>query len=249
MPSDRISALGDELKQVANAEAYWMTCLNALQECGVESVGYGVIPIAGAAQNGRVTEAAFFRHTYTPEWERAVGTEQLLDADITTELMLAGVEEVYWNDDPEKFGATYKNRKLHELEQDLGLIWGKTLLLSHHSRDRVSSGIGLHIPGVSSDAEFEKYWAAHHADLLAISNMLDVGMLKKHKDGVVRLTGREKDYLYWSAMGLDRIETADRLGISANTLNKPIASAKAKLKARNTSQAVAKAVLLGAIDL
>ncbi len=69
--------------------------------------------------------------------------------------------------------------------------------------------------------------------------------MEQHKDGVVRLSGREKDYIYWSALGLDRVQIADRLCISANTLNKPIASAKAKLKARNTSQAVAKAVLLG----
>lgn len=249
MTIEKIASIGDELKNAKNAEEFWNTCLKAFDRLGVTSIGYGVIPMTKLAQNGRMTEATFFRHTYSQEWERAVGKDALLDADLSTQLMLEGVEEIFWNDDPEKFGATYINKQLHELEQDLGLIWGKTLLLSHHSRDPVSSGIGLHVSCVNSDDEFHKYWAEHSADLRAIAEMLNAGMLGQHKDGVVRLTGREKDYLYWSAMGLDRIETAHRLGISENTLDKPIASAKAKLKARNTSQAVAKAVLLDLISL
>lgn len=249
MTIDRLAALGDKLKQAKDAEEYWNTCINAFGDLGVTSIGYGVTPIRSLATSGNYTEATFFRHTYMPEWERVVGKEQLLDADLTTQLMLEGHEEVFWNDDPEKFGANYVNKRLHELERDLGLIWGKTLLLSHHSHDPVTSGIGLHVSCVTSDDEFHKYWTEHRAELRVISEMLNAGMLGQHTDGVVRLTGREKDYLYWSAMGLDRIETAGRLGISENTLNKPIASAKAKLKARNTSQAVVTAVLLGLIDL
>lgn len=249
MTIEKIASIGDELKKVKNAEDFWNTCLKAFDSLGVTSIGYGVIPMRSIAETGNYTEATFFRHTYMHEWERAVGKERLLDADLTTQLMLEGHEEIFWNDDPAKLGATHINKRLHELEQDLGLIWGKTLLLSHHSRNPVSSGIGLHVSCVNSDDEFHKYWAEHSADLRAISEMLNAGMLGQHKDGVVRLTGREKDYLYWSAMGLDRIETARRLGISENTLDKPIASAKAKLKARNTSQAVAKAVLLDLINL
>lgn len=249
MKIDRIGTISDDLKQAKSAEEYWNKCLSVFDSLGVTGIGYGVIPIRPLVAKEGYTNATFFRHTYSREWERAVGKEQLLDADLSTELMLAGTDEVFWNDEPEKFGATYQNRNLHQLEHDLGMIWGKTLLLSHHSVDPVSSGIGLHVSCVNSDAEFEKYWSEFGPDLKAIASLLDVGMLGQHCDGIVRLTGREKDYIFWSAMGLDRIETAEKLGISEHTLNKPIASAKAKLKARNTSQAVAKAVLLGLVDL
>ncbi|WP_294119115.1 helix-turn-helix transcriptional regulator [Shimia sp.] len=206
-------------------------------------------PMVGLATPGKMTEATFFRHTYSAEWEEAVGKDRLLDEDISTELLLRGQEEIFWNDDPDSYDASPANRRLHQLENDLGMIWGQTLLLSHHSRNPVSSGIGLHIGHVRSDTEFFRYWKEHETSLRAVAEMLNSGMLQQHKDGVVRLSGREKDYIYWSALGLDRVQIADRLCISANTLNKPIASAKAKLKARNTSQAVAKAVLLGLVEL
>lgn len=249
MKLDLIGQLADDLKQAKDGEALWQRCLTALEALGVDGVGYGVIPMIGLATSGKMTEAAFFRHTYSAEWEEAVGKDRLLDEDISTELLLRGQEEIFWNDDPDAYDATPANRRLHQLENDLGMIWGQTLLLSHYSRDPVSSGIGLHIGHVTSDAEFFAYWKEHEKTLRAVTEMLNSGMLEQHKDGVVRLSGREKDYIYWSALGLDRVQIADRLCISANTLNKPIASAKAKLKARNTSQAVAKAVLLGLVDL
>lgn len=249
MTIDKIAALGEKLQQAPNAEAHWDCCAQAFEDLGVTSLGYAVIPMASEVQMSGATNAAFFRHTYGKEWERAISSEEVLDYDITTKLLLSGVEEVYWQDDATEFGGTEKNKRLWELEQDLGIVWGKTLLLSHHSKNTVSSGIGMHVTAVRSEAEFEKYWTKHRQQLRVIGEMLNHGMLHEHTDGLVRLTGREKDYLYWAAMGLDRIETAHRLGISEHTLNKPIASAKAKLKARSTSQAVAKAVLLGLIDL
>lgn len=249
MHLDLIGRLGEDLKGAKDGDAHWQLCVKAFEALGVVGVGYGVIPMAALAERGKITEATFFRHTYSQEWEDAVGIDGLLDEDLSTELLIQGQEEMNWNDEPDPDYATPSNMRLHQLENDLGMIWGKTLLLSHHTRDPVSSGIGLHVNTVKSDAEFDAYWQAHEQSVRVIAGMLNSGMLGPHKDGVVRLSGREKDYIYWSALGLDRVQIADRLCISANTLNKPIASAKAKLKARNTSQAVAKAVLLGLVDL
>jgi len=247
--SNDVSTLAYELSEVKTAEEYWAKCVRAFDSFGVTGIGYGVVPMLSKVKESSPTEATFFRHTYMPEWERVVGKERLLDDDVTTQLMYEQHEEIDWNADPDELGATKENKRLYELEQDLGLIWGKTLLLSHHSRNSVSSGIGLHVNNVCSDIEFDKYWAEYGKTLRSISELLNIGMLGQHSDAIVRLTGREKDYLYWSAMGLDRFETARRLGISENTLDKPIASAKRKLRARSTSQAVAKAVLLGLISL
>lgn len=248
MNVQHIAELSDHLSQICDAQGHWDRCLRAFDDLGVRGIGYGVVPIRPYGDEN-LTEHTFFRHTYGSEWETAIGKDQLLDADLTTQRMLDGVEAVPWNDDPAKFGATYVNRRLHELENDLGLVWGVTLLLSHHSRNPVSSGIGLHVDCVRSDEEFQTYWAEHGQSLLTVAHFLNQGMLGSHKDELISLSGREKDYLYWSAMGLDRVQISDRLGISVFTLDKPIASVKRKLNARNTTQAVAKAMVLGLIDL
>ena len=249
MSTDRIAIIGDKLKKAKKSDDFWNTCLKVFENLGVAGIGYGVVPMRSLVTEGSITEASFFRHSYLPEWERAIGSNGLLDSDNISDQLLQGCDEIDWNKDPTEFGPTYTEKYLHELERDLGMIWGKSLSLSRHPHDQISSGMGLHVSCVKSDDEFHKYWAEHSAEIRTIAEMLNTGLLGQHKDALVRLTGREKDYLYWSAMGLDRIETAGRLGISENTLDKPIASAKAKLKARNTSQAVAKAVLLDLINL
>lgn len=250
MQIDVIATLADNLKAAPSAESYWETCMSAFSALGVGGIGYAIIPMADACDERGMTHAAFFRHTYSREWERAVGTEKLLDEDNTTELLLGGAEEVCWADDSEtQFTTLEDHQYLKTLEYDLGMRWGKSLLLSHHSKNRVSSGIGMHVTEVRNETDLAKYWKEYRSRLRMISEILNVGMLGEHTDAMIRLTGREKDYLYWAAMGLNRIEMAERLGISKNTLDKPIASAKAKLKARSTPQAVAKAVSLGVINL
>ncbi|MFY0661552.1 MAG: autoinducer binding domain-containing protein [Shimia sp.] len=157
MKLDLIGQLADDLKQAKDGDALWQCCLTALGTLGVDGVGYGVIPMIGLATPGKMTEATFFRHTYSAEWEETVGKDRLLDEDISTELLLRGQEEIFWNDDPGTYDATPANRRLHQLENDLGMVWGQTLLLSHYSRDPVSSGIGLHTGHVTSDDEFFAY--------------------------------------------------------------------------------------------
>jgi LuxR family transcriptional regulator, quorum-sensing system regulator BjaR1 len=63
------------------------------------------------------------------------------------------------------------------------------------------------------------------------------------------LAQREIDCLQWSAAGKTSVETGTILGLSPHTVNQHLASAGAKLGAVNRTQAVAKAVRLGLIDL
>ncbi len=65
----------------------------------------------------------------------------------------------------------------------------------------------------------------------------------------VKLRAREKDCLYWSALGKTAKDTADILGLKTETVRKYLKNAMARLNARNKTQAVVKAIELGLLDL
>jgi DNA-binding CsgD family transcriptional regulator len=64
-----------------------------------------------------------------------------------------------------------------------------------------------------------------------------------------RLTDRERDVLSWAGRGKTSAETADILKLSELTVDTHVRNAIAKLDARNKTQAVAKCVWMGLIDL
>jgi LuxR family transcriptional activator of conjugal transfer of Ti plasmids len=64
-------------------------------------------------------------------------------------------------------------------------------------------------------------------------------------DKVVRLTQRERECLTWAARGCQVGEVADRLNVADRTAEHHLASARSKLRARTTAQAVVKALAMG----
>lgn len=69
------------------------------------------------------------------------------------------------------------------------------------------------------------------------------------KSSIVKLTGREKDCLYWSAQGKTAGEVADILGLKTETIRKYIKNAMKRLNARSKTQAVVKAMEFGVLDI
>jgi DNA-binding CsgD family transcriptional regulator len=72
---------------------------------------------------------------------------------------------------------------------------------------------------------------------------------EKHEDDAARkpLSPRETDALTFLALGYSRAQIADMLDISEHTLRVYIESARFKLGAMNSTQAVARALTLGLI--
>lgn len=64
-----------------------------------------------------------------------------------------------------------------------------------------------------------------------------------------RLTDRERDVLSWAARGKTVPETAEILGVSAQTVKKQVRSACERLQAGSKTHAVAKAITLCEIDV
>lgn len=110
------------------------------------------------------------------------------------------------------------------------------------------TGICCHLDDLSQ-AELDQHGAELFPKLLAIGQVMDTVFLSKHIAGHFSLSPREKDVLAWLAMGLRPDEIADRLKIGPRTVDKYIVSAKEKLAARTRDHAVARALMLGLIDL
>ena len=63
------------------------------------------------------------------------------------------------------------------------------------------------------------------------------------------LTDRERSALEWAGRGKTMIETASILSISDETVETHLRAAMRKLNASNKTQAVARAIMLGPIDV
>ncbi|MCU0731137.1 MAG: LuxR C-terminal-related transcriptional regulator [Hyphomonas sp.] len=97
------------------------------------------------------------------------------------------------------------------------------------------------------------YFMQRSIELLAAEKRRDVAMaaaLERARNGEgPRLTDRERDVLSWAGRGKTSAETADILKLSELTVDTHVRNAIAKLDARNKTQAVAKCVWMGLIDL
>ncbi|WOI56920.1 LuxR family transcriptional regulator [Palleronia sp. LCG004] len=139
--------------------------------------------------------------------------------------------------------------------------------LLQHSQD---AGIGTHgvtIPIRGPNGQFahltatfdgdDHSWADfkndHGRDLILLAHLVNQRALEiqldDHAEQQVLLSPREIDSLGCLARGYSRAQAAESLSISEHTLRVYIESARAKLRATNTTHAVAHAVKLGLVSI
>lgn len=103
------------------------------------------------------------------------------------------------------------------------------------------------------DDRWEKFTAAHMSDLILVSHFVNQKALEIERGtdfyAMQSLSPREVDVLTMLAMGLNRAQAADSLAISEHTLRAYVESARFKLGATNTTQAVARAIAEGLVLL
>lgn len=90
-------------------------------------------------------------------------------------------------------------------------------------------------------------------DLVYLANLIHsevTDMVRgESKEGATKLTAREKEVLSWSARGKTSWETSHILGLSERTVDFYLKNAIFKLGASNKTQAVSKAITMGALTL
>jgi DNA-binding CsgD family transcriptional regulator len=244
--NDHLLTLAERLRSAPDSKMFWDLCHNELEQQGVSSILYGVVPFAEEAKLKGTTAAGFFKTTHCREWIETIGENQLLDDELTTEILVERPSAVLWHDESQWENATQGQKEQNQIELDLGLNVGISFSLAFYDTDVVASGSGLNMPGISAKG-FTDFWRATQDHITMVSTMLDNGMRNQHGNLMVGLTARERDILTYLAIGMQREAVAYRLKISAKTLDHHIRSAKQKLEAGTTAHAVAKALVMGVI--
>lgn len=102
-----------------------------------------------------------------------------------------------------------------------------------------------------NDIAWEKYTETHVRDLILSAHFVNQKALEIERGSdeaeTASLSPREIDALTMLAMGYNRAQAAESLSISEHTLRIYIESARFKLKASNTTHAVAKGLNMGLI--
>ena len=243
--SPRTLELIDSLPAVEDDGRWWDACIDGLRDRGVESVCYCVAPFTCGAVPRDFAASVFVRSTHPEEWVQTVLDTGLLEQDLTAELALAGTDVVPWSDESLWDHASPEQRRLSELEKDLGMDVGATLALRRGDSGMLS-GIGLRTPHVEPEA-FDGYWAEHGDEIGLLASLLDDGLVGERSKLIVKLSPREHDVVTLLAAGYRPGEIARRLHRSPKTINNVVEQAKRRLKARTRDHAVAKAVWLGLV--
>jgi len=124
---------------------------------------------------------------------RAVEAENLLDHDLTSELVIAGAEIVDWQDPQIWENAAPAYVVQAQLERELGLDQGKTLALSRVWGAGVFSGIGLSMPDLST-RELDTLWRDYQEEITQMSFAVDEAIRGERSSLLIGFTPREMDW-------------------------------------------------------
>lgn len=240
--------LVEKAKQQKTGEGFWDTAISAFSQLGVTGIGYGYLALLTEQKVHENTQAVQFRHSYPKAWEDISGKSQMLDQDLSVESLISGVEHFRWHDDPYEDQATVDQIRQADLEHDLGMQFGISFPLTGYPSKTGLSGIGMWVEGVSSNEEFEAYWADKMGDLKSIGTLLDVRIRQDFPEILVPLTLREKDCLTYLAVGLTPDNVAARLGISRRTYDNHISSARRKFGGGTRDHIVIKSLMMNLIS-
>ena len=229
-----------------NADVYWESCARELDDLGINSLFYGFITSKVEVERQGMTKACNFRTNHNPDWIAALGADNLIDVDLSAELITYETDDVFWFDERFENVVTPEQVEQSRLENEMGMGVGVTVQLQSFSASPVMAGVGLCTASIPQK-EFGSYWRQYRSEVLDICHVLDFGMRSLHVNSFVQLTGRELEFLTMLAGGYSQKQIADKWNRSLHTLDHHSRNCRNKLKAGNLEQAVYKAFVLGLI--
>lgn len=133
-----------------------------------------------------------------------------------------------------------------DIDWSFGITTGATLSMRFAGGLGVSA-MGCHAAGLSWK-EFDHLWREHGDTIVGIANAFDTALRRDHVGELFPLNAEERECLLWLAAGLQHKQIADRLRLTDKQVGKRFETARAKLKATTTTQALATALIFGLID-
>ena len=244
-----IAAFSEAMQQSGNFAQRWDRLVEHFGAYGADQINYGVLDnLSFKLEEAPVT----FISTMNPEWIIYYGEKRFDLHDPHVNFVRQGRLAPYrWSEDflphidenleREVVAQTVEaglRAQIHVIAPDpLGISGpsgGMTIGSSLRSREFF---------GCVGDRDLQLVTAAtifhHHT----------IGELRRQQVGAKPLTPRERDCMAYVASGLRTTRISEKLGLSEVTVGMHLHNARAKLRARTTAQAVARAMIFGDIAL
>lgn len=234
----------EDFRQAQSHDDLWHRLNRHLAGVGITGVLYGLDAVTTPGQ-------ADYRllSSLNPEWLREKFDRGLFYADAYVDLSVTQTEPILWSDSShvalQKLSPLA--RQSLDLDYDYGVTTGVTFPIRFADGLGFSS-FGCHAAGMPWP-EFDALWAHGQAGLSGILHAFDSLLRRDHLGGLYGLTTGERDCLQWLAAGLLQKNIADRMRLTERQVGVRISRACAKLRARTSTQAVARALVLGMIEV
>ncbi len=242
MHADDFFQLLEKLAQAERLDAATDAIRTFTRVWGLHNVAYAALNMP--TPRG---EKPLLAMTYSSEWQKRYAQKGYVDIDPIVRAGLGGILPVDWS----------------EIDRSEPLI--RRFFGEAQELDVGANGVSIPIRG--RHGEFALFtltsnvslgeWRVMKQELLRDAVMLAwnfhaaaLRAQQTEKEAeAVRLSLREANCLRWKALGKTDDEIAGILGISAHTVRFHLESARARLNAANTMNAVAKALALGLINM
>lgn len=230
----------DDFRQSAGWDDLWQRLHRHMGGFGIARLMYGIeaFPEANRSHN-------MFVYSYDPRFVQEKLTRGLFECDEYVRAAKVETEPVLWSDTTRLVDLSPQAKLSLDLDYDFGVVTGVTLPMRFNN-DLGGSGLGCHAQGMSW-GEFERVWAENQHPIRAIVHAFDSRVRDAHMKELFPLSRRERECLLWLAAGFQHTQIAHRLGTHPKTVEKQIQSLKRKLRAVNTTQAVAAALVFGLV--
>lgn len=240
----------ENLRNAGSFEETWKVLNEEISNQGFLNVCYGFTPFPDLDKFG--DHGVLLGEYSNDEFQEVYIEQGLIAHDYTTEHCIVNVNPISWAEIDQKYyndEFSGKRKFAIELAIDCNLKNGLTIPLRDSSA--LSRG-GLTLQGdpYMSAKEFDAFLTESLPSIRLMAEIFhcNVNRSTLFKDNY-NLSPREKECLLWIAYGLQVDQVAFRLGTHIKTVEKQLYSARKKLGARNTTQAVIKGLLLGQIEL
>ncbi len=192
------------------------------------------------------TDGPYYATTYTPQWVSHYFANDYAKIDPALHRTLGGILPIDW--------ATIDKR-----DKSIQRFFGEAIEFGVGNQ-----GLSFPIRGLNretavfslavnaSDVEWQSYSRHYMRDFQIIGNFLHNRMIEAlgiDTSPGSPLLAREIECLRWAAVGKTKWETGECLGISERTVKFHLDQARHKLNCMNVTQAVAKALAIGIIQI
>ncbi len=231
--------LSERLRAAKTPDECWSTLLEVLSQFGFVSGGYGA---------GHTPDDITMFMEYPPGMAEEYFSNELYKDDIFVALGCSNRQSPIIAPNHKIFDAFPGHKKVISLVHDYNMSHCALGFRLFDTRWIVGS-ICL-VPEKMTEHDFRKICDEHIDDIHLMSQLFHNALITKPYFGqAYNLSPRVIDCLYFAAMGLSSKEIAEKLGIMPRTVDHHITEAITLLRAKNRTQAIAKAIILNIISV